>query len=57
MLFFLQQQVFITYKRNYLTIISDNLSQMGFISSKPSVSGFLGVCVCLTATNGRQMWR
>ena len=34
MLFFLQQQVFITYKRNYLTIISDNLSQMGFISYK-----------------------
>ena len=38
---------------NYFKIISDNPSQMGFISSKPSVSGFLGVCVSLTATNGR----
>ena len=58
MLFFLQQQVFIAYKISYFTIISgDNPSQMGFISSKPSVSGFLGVCVSLTATNGCQMWR
>ena len=39
--------------KKLFTIISDNPSQMGFISSKPSVSGFLGVCVSLTATNGR----
>ena len=55
MLFFMQQQVLITSKRNYLKNISDNPSQMGFISSKPSVSGFLDVCVSLAATNGRQM--
>ena len=42
--FFLQQQVFITYTRNHFTIFSDNPSQVGFISSKPSVGGFLGVC-------------
>ena len=54
---FLQQQVLITHERNYFKIISDNPSQKGFISSKPSVSWFLGVCVSLTATNGRRMWR
>ena len=57
MLFFLQQQVLIAYERNYYKNISDNPSQVGFISSKPSISGFLGVCVSLTATNGRQMCR
>ena len=55
MLFFMQQQVLITYKRNYFKNISDNPCQMGFILSKPSISGLLGVCVSLTATNGRQM--
>ena len=55
MLFFMQQQVLITYKRNYFKNISDNPCQMGFILSKPSISGLLGVFVSLTATNGRQM--
>ena len=35
---FLQQQVLITHERNYFKFISDNPSQKGFISSKPSVS-------------------